>query len=275
MKKPFLFFFAILSLAFCFVSCSEYSKVLKEKDVNIKYSKAVAYYENGECYKALPIFEELLGVTRGTLLAENVYYYYAKTEYCIKDYYLANYYFKTFSKTFAASPKAEECLFLAALCSYRLSPEYSLDHQDTKMAIDQFQLFLDQYPASTLRDSANFMITRLNDKLEVKSFEIAKLYYTTGKYKAATNAFHHILQSYPDTRFRPEILYLTVKSAFLYAEGSISSRKLERYRAATESYVTFASAYPNSPLLKEAESYYEKSRKAIEKLTETKSKKNE
>jgi len=250
-------------------SCSDYSKILKEKDINKKYDAAVAYYKNDECYKALPLFEELLGLSRGTQLAENVYYYYAMSEYCIEDYFLANYYFKSYTKTFAFSEKAEECQFLAALCSYKLSPNYTLDQTETLSSIDEFQLFLDKYPNSPLRDSANHMVENLRLKLEKKAFDVANLYVQTRKYKAAVQALGQFITDYPASPLREKSFHLIVQSNYEFAEGSIEVRKLERYRAAVESYVTFATAFPRSPLLSDAELYYEKSRRQIEKRTST------
>jgi outer membrane protein assembly factor BamD len=256
----------IVLLALFAGGCSEYSKILKEKDTNKKYDAAVQYYKDGECHKALPLLEELIGLTRGTQRAEDVYYYYSQCHYCIKDYYLGNYYFKNFTKTFSYSDKAESCLFMAALCSYNLSPEYSLDQADTHSSIEQFQLFLDTYPNSALRDSANHMIEKLNYKLEKKDYENAKIFYQTLKYKAAVFAMKKFMEDYPESRYREEMMYLIVSCHYEYAKGSIDEKKLERYRAATESYLTFATAFPNSPMLREAEFYYLKALQEIDKL---------
>lgn len=270
MKKS--VFFLFLFVALLFAGCSEYNKILKSKDVNLKYTSAVDFYKAGECYKALPLLEELIGLTRGSQMAEDVYYYHAQSNYCVKDYYLANYFFKSFTKTFSNSPKAEECQFLAALCSYNLSPSFSLDQMDTKTAVDEFQLFLDKYPSSALSDSASKMIEKLNKKLEIKHFEIAKSYVITEKYKAAVSALKGFIKDFPGTVYREEALYLVVESQYLFAEGSIESKKLDRYRATTESYITFVSAFPQSKLLGSAESYYQKSRRQIERLMASKQK---
>ncbi len=267
MKQILKYITASILIILVLSSCSEYNKALKSQDVNLKYDVAIKSFNKGDCFKALPLLEECIGLTRGTQKAEDVYYYYAKTHYCVNDYYLGNYYFKNFAKTFSSSPRAEECLFMAAICSYKISPEFSLDQTETKTSIDEFQLFLDTYPNSALRDSANNMIIRLNSKLEVKDFEIAKLYHTTQRYKGAVNALKEFMTKYPNTIYKEEALFLIVQSYYLYAEGSIEEKKLERYRQATESYITFASTFPKSRYLDEAESYYEKSRKQIEKLT--------
>lgn len=273
MQLRFFYFSVLIWLLLALASCSEYGKILKEKDINKKYAAAVDYYEKGECYKALPLFEELLGLTRGSQLSENVYYYYAKSEYCIKDYYLANYYFKSFTRTFASSPRAEECQFLAALCSYKLSPNYTLDQTETRSSIDEFQLFLDKYPNSALRDSANNMVGTLRFKIEQKSYEIARQYVQTRKYQAAVKALAQFIEDHPGSVFLEQAYHLIVMSHFEFAEGSVETRKLERYRAAVESYTTFATVFPRSPLLREAEIFYAKSRRQIEKRTNTPEKK--
>jgi outer membrane protein assembly factor BamD len=264
MKKKLLFF---LMAAVLLASCSEYSKVLKSTDIEYKYSKAVEYHNNEEYFKALPILDELITLTRGTQRAEDVYYYYAKCHFGVKDYYMANYFFKNFAKVWSHSARSEECLFLAAICSARLSPEPSLDQTDTKAALDEFQLFIDTYPNSTLRDSCNNMMRSLNVKLEEKNFEIAKLYERTEKWKSAGMALRGFLKEYPESRFKEEAMYLIVRSEFEYAERSIESKKLERYRSVLETYTTFASLFPESKWLREAEVYNLRSRKQVEKIT--------
>jgi outer membrane protein assembly factor BamD len=260
------FVFALLLLVFA--SCSEYNKVLKSTDINYKYEKAIEYFNKEQYYKSLPLLEELIGLTRGTQLAENVQYYYARSQYGGKDFYMANYYLKTFTKTFSNSTRAEECQFLAAECSYQLSPSYSLDQTDTYNAINEYQLFLDKYPYSNLRDSANHQIERLNGKLERKDYEIAYQYAKTLRFKAAASAFKEFLKQYPSSQYKEEAMYQIVRCNYLLAEGSIEEKKLERMRATSESYLNFASAFPESKWLKMAKLYFEKSEKQVKNLTE-------
>ena len=264
MKRSIILLFA---LAIAVSGCTEYSKALKETDPTKKMANAKKYYEEGECFKALPMLEELIGLTRGTQQSEEVYYYFAKTHYCLKDYYMGNYYFKSYAKSFSSSAKSEECLFMAALCSYNLSPSYTLDQTDSKTAVDELQYFLDQYPNSALRDSANHMIRDLNFKIEKKDFEVAELYVQTMKYKAASSSLQEFLKKYPQSKFREQAMFLIIESKYLLAEGSIDTKKLERYRETMESYITFVSAFPKSIFLDSAEDFYLKSDKMVTKLT--------
>lgn len=256
----------LLIMAALFLQCSDYQKTLKSKDPELKFTKAVEYYKDGRCYQALPLFEELIASVRGTQRAEEAYYYFAQTHYCIKDYYLANYYLKSFVKTFPTSQYAEECLFLAAMCSYQLSPKHTLDQTDTKLAVDEFQLFIDRYPNSNLKDSCNKMVGELRGKLELKSFEVAKLYHTTQRYRSAVVALQDALEAYPGSIYKEEIMFLIVESYYKYAEGSVDKKKLSRYKDTTDSYYKFVANFPESSRLREAESYFERSQKEVERL---------
>ena len=257
----------LVALIWLLSGCSEYNKVLKSTDINYKYTKAKEYYDSTYYYKSLPILEELIGLTRGTQLAEDVYYLYARSHFGVKDYYLANYYLKTFTKTFSNSTRAEECLFLAAECSYELSPSYSLDQTDTRNAIDEYQLFLDKYPNSHLKDSANHQVERLSLKLERKAYENAYQFAKTLKYKAATSALKDFIREYPGSIYREEAMYLIIKSKYLLADGSVDSKKLDRFRETIESYITFVSAFPKSKYLNELDKFNEKSLNWVEQLS--------
>lgn len=260
--------FASLVVMLVSSGCSEYNKVLKSSDIEYKYEKAVEYFEDEKYYNALPIFEELIGLTRGTQRAEKVYYYHAQSNYYIRDYYLANYYLTNFTKNFAYSPLAEECQFLAAMCSFNLSPEYSLDQTDTKVAINEMQLFLDKYPQTALRDSCNNMIRGLNSKLELKSYEKAQLYEKTQYYKSAVIALENAIQDYPTSPYKEEMYFLMVRASYKFAERSVDEVKLERFNDCIEHYYKFVASYPESDKLKTAEFYFEESRKEIDRLNE-------
>ena len=62
-------------------SCSKYQKVLKSDNYNYKYEKAVMYYDNGDYNRAMPLFNELSTVFKGTSKIQQVSYYYAYCNY--------------------------------------------------------------------------------------------------------------------------------------------------------------------------------------------------
>lgn len=254
---------AIFTLSVVLVSCSEYNKVLKSTDYNLKYEKALEYYKKKDWTRAQALLEEILPLVRITSKGEDAYYKYCYTHYKLKDYYLASYYFKNFSKLYPAGEKAEECLFMSGLCNLKNSPKWSLDQSETHEAIKDFQSFLDKYPESPKKDTCNKIIDNLYYKLEQKAFENAKLYYKIQNYKSASIALKSMLEKYPTTPFKEEALFLIIKSDFQYAELSIPSKKTERFEQTIKSYTTFVSSFPESKWRREADRL---NNEAIEKI---------
>lgn len=237
-------------------SCSKYQQLLKSNDNEKKYQKALLYYEDEEYNRALQLFDQIIPVYRGTEKAEKIQYRYAYAYYNQEDYILASYYFKKFTKNFPNSEHAKECAYMAAYCKYLDSPKYSLDQTNTFEAIDELQLFINRYPNSERVDKCNELIDELRSKLEKKYFNIAKLYLQMSDYKAAIFAFDNVIEDYPDTEYREEILYLKVKANFQYAEKSIEQKKEERYINTIEAYETLEQAYPESEYLNKAREMY-------------------
>ncbi len=260
-----------ISLIAVLASCSEYQKVLKSTDLNLKYEKAVEYYEAEKYNKAYPLFDELLSLYRGTQKAADVYYYFAYTNYHLGDYILAAYHFKNFSKTFPTHEKAEECAFMVGYCYYLESPSYSLDQTYTFKAIGELQLFANKNPNSERLQECNELIIELRRKLERKSFEIAELYFETGFYQAAVVAFGNTLNDYPDTKYREEAYYLRLKSSYELAKNSIESKKLQRFIESKTAYFDFIERYPESENAQKAVEMYVVIQDEIESLKKNQS----
>jgi outer membrane protein assembly factor BamD len=254
-------------------SCSDYEKLLKSNDYDKKYHAALKYYDEGECSRTLSILEELIPIYKATARAETIYYYHAYSNYCVEDYVLAAYFFRNFVKLYPNSKHAEECAYMNAYCFYQLSPRYTLDQEDTKMAIKEMQSFINRFPNSSRIEQCNKLIDQMRGKLEKKYFEIARQYYHTEDYKAAITAFQTLLKDFPDTKYREEVLFLSVKSSYRYAKLSVVTKQEERYSATVDFYYKFVVAFPQSKYANEVEGMFTASQKAIEEIKITKTKK--
>ena len=60
-------------------------------------------------------------------------------------------------------------------------------------------------------------------------------------------------------------MYYIVKSSFLSAENSVSSKRLDRYMATLDTYYTFVMEFPESKYKKEVEHMADVSKRYIEK----------
>ena len=87
----------ILLIAFILNSCGEYQKVLKSNDYDYKYDRAVSYYEDGDYNRAMPLFNELSSIMKGTSKISDVSYYYAYCNYLTGDNLLAAYLFRNYT----------------------------------------------------------------------------------------------------------------------------------------------------------------------------------
>lgn len=238
-----LAFLLIISSLLLTTSCSKYQKLLKSTDNELKYNKAIEFYEAGKYYKAQQLFDQIIVVYRGTDKAEVISYDYANCYYEQGDYILAGYYFRTFSTTFPLSKYAEEAAYRSAYCSYLESPRSSLDQSSTKDAINSLQLFINQYPGSDKVENCNALIDELRAKLEKKAIDIALLYYRMEDYKAAIVSFGNILKEYPSTSMKEDVVYYLAQSNEQLAVNSIESKKQERIQNAIEACDRYLSEF--------------------------------
>ncbi len=264
-KKQFIL---LLLLVGILSSCSEYQKLLKSSDHEKKYEKAIEFYEEGDYYRALQLFDQIIPVYRAQDKSEKLFYYYAYCYYHQEDYLLASYYFKRFAKSFPNSKLAEESWFLSAYCKYKESPIYTLDQSNTKDAIQELQAFINRFPESSRVEKANELIDNLRAKLEQKAYEKGKLYHKMEDYEAAVVTFETLLEDFPGSKYKEESLFYILKSRYLYAKNSIRKKQMERYQSAIEAYDKLIALYPNSKYAKDAKKYYNEAYSFIKSRSE-------
>lgn len=241
-------------------SCSDYQKILKSSDYDLKLKTALELYENKDYARAESLFEELIRIYNGQEEAEQIFYYYAQCYYGLKDYPMAGYYFKQFADNYALSQWAEECNFLNAYCLYLESPSPKLDQTSTNQAIDEFILFIRKFPSSEYVPQCNDLIDEMRDKIVSKSYMNAKLYYDMDQYKASITALNNSIEDFPETKYKEELLFLILKSSYKLASNSVIARKNERYQATIDYYFALIDEFPESKYSKEAIRYYENSK---------------
>ena len=144
------------------------------------------------------------------------------------------------------------------------SPKYDLDQTSTYTAISELQGFINSYPESNHVNDANNYITELRQKLELKSFEISKVYYKTMKYKAAGVSFDNMIDEYPDSKFREEAMMYSLRAK---AELALNFSRLEnkelRLQDARTQYLLLTRYYPETKFKSEANKLMEKVDKDI------------
>jgi len=252
MKNTVCFYFFLL--LFILSSCSDYRKIVKGDDYQLKFELSNNLYDKSEFDRCIILFEQVYQHSPKSPEGELSYFRLANSYFKNEDYNMAGYYFNNFVERFPYSKKIEDASFLVALCSVNNSPKYGLDQSETMLAINNVQQFVDIFPQSLLVDSCNKIIDRLKFKLELKDFDAVKLYSKTENYKAAVTSCEIFMDKYINSRFTEEVNFLYVKNSVFLAKNSIENKKEERIEQSKERFLNFVKNYEKSIYFKELNS---------------------
>ena len=267
MKK---YVISLAILATLLTSCaSEFNRVYTTTDNDYKYEFAKECFARGKFTQAITLLQELVTIQKGTDNAQECLYMLAMAEYCDRDYESASETFKKYYQTYPKGIYAEQAAFYIGQSLYQSTPEPRLDQTATVNAISAYQDFLDFFPESQLKAKASSRMFELTDKLVLKEYLSAKLYYNLGDYfgnctnggsnfEACIVTSENALKTYPFTTMREEFAVLIMKSKYELARQSVEDKKIERYRDAEDECYGFINEYPESVERKTAERYIKK-----------------
>jgi len=260
--------YILLVVTLLATSCSEYTKLQKSKDNDLKFLKAKEYYEKKKYMQAATLFESVLPFFRGGEKGEESLYLLAMSYLKNRDYLTAKNYFSSYSRNYPKSKYAEDCKFYTGYCYYKDSPNVKLDQSATKKGIEEFSMFIELYPESAYITEVLNMVNELQEKLAYKAFLNASLYYKMGNYMGnnylaaiitATNA----IKEFPSNKYEEEFAFIILKSKFQQAEKSVREKMEDRYRDTVDEYYNFINDFPKSKYKKDAQQIFEKSQKFL------------
>ena len=243
-----------ISILILISSCSEYQKALNSDEVSVKFNLGTELFDAEKYSKASILFAQILPQYRGKPQAQKLTYMQAMCFYNTKDYNSSSYQMERFVNSYPDSEKVEEMAFLGAKSYYLMSPIFSKDSEDTKIAIDKLQEFINAFPESEFNDDANKLIFELDYRLELKEFNIALQYNVLTDYQAAIKSFENFLIDFPGSDLREKALYYRFDSAYKLAVNSVVWRQKERIENAVSYFNSFKNTYNDSEFLDEMES---------------------
>lgn len=256
--------FVVLVAIMATASCkSQYEILLNSNDADLKYEAAFEYYNMKKYSKAASIFESLSVLTDGTERDDTVRYYWGLSNYKFKDYYTAETNFEQFIASYPRSPFTSEARYLRLDCLYRQTLRYELDQTPTYKALNEISAYILDYPSNPHMKECRDMLLDLNERLDKKAYEAAKLYYKMEDYIAAKVAFRNVLKDDAENIYREDILYYIAMSSYKYALNSVPAKQKERYLAFVDDYLNFVGEIPESHYRKELDSIYQKTQRAL------------
>lgn len=249
--------FFLIPFVFALSSCSEYTKVMKSRDVDYKFDYAKKAYEEKKYLQSATILNDIYTPLRGTAKGEEALFLLAMSHYGNEDYTNANVFFKTYYQRYPKGKYAELSNFYSGYGFYLDSPDPQLDQTYTVKAIQELQNFLERYPKSEKVPEAQKAIFEMQDKLTLKELQNAQLYYNLGNfmgnnYESAIIVARNALKDYPYSKYREDFEFLILKSKYQQAKNSVAEKMAERYDDVIDEYYSFINSYPESKHLKEA-----------------------
>ena len=261
-------------MALLLSSCAgELNKVFKSQDYDYRYEYAKQLFAEGKYTQTVALLEEMVTMLKGGDYAQESLYMLAMAQYMSRDFESASMTFKKYSTSYPKGIYAEKASFYVGESLFESAPEPRLDQTPTIGAINAYQQFLDQFPDSKLREEAQNKLFELQDKLIMKEYLSAKLYFNLGGYFGNINANNesnytaciitaqNALKSYPFTDLREDFSVLIMKSKFQLAENSSEEKRLDRYRDAEDECYGFLNEFPESENASTAELYIAKCKK--------------
>lgn len=250
-----------------FYGCGEYQQLLKSKDPDLKYQKALVYFNDKQYVKAQTLLDEVVSYYRGTDRSQEVLIYLCRCYMGQKDYISAAEYYQSYIRSYPKGRYITEARFQVGHCYYLDAPDARLDQTDTKKAIEFFTQFVELYPESYYAEQAYKEMNELYDKLAYKEYLSAKLYYNLGtylgnNYLSAEIIAKNALKDYPTNIYQEELNWLILQAKYQQMINSVDSKKEDRARETEDEYYSFITEYPNSKHLNTAE----KINKEIQKI---------
>jgi len=137
----------------------------------------------------------------GSRQASDAQYYLADTYFRNKDYLQAQNEFDFYLKSFPNGRFQEEATYKLAVSYLRSAPGYVRDQARALKAREIMTQFLETYPESPLRGEAEQLLGDIAERLALREFDAARIYYTSGEYKSALVYYNYIDVTYPAERW--------------------------------------------------------------------------
>jgi outer membrane protein assembly factor BamD len=220
-----------------------------------RFARAKAMYDNRDFLEAINEFTVLTLQNQGSSFAPDAQYYLGECRFARGEYELAAFEYGVVKRAYPASPRVPDAQYKLALCYYIKAPRSSLDQQYTKKAIDEFQSFLEYYPAHAMAADADAKIKELNLRLAKKQYETGQLYARMEYYRAAILSYDAVIEKYHDSEFAP--LASLAKSDLLISRN--------RFAEAQSELARFIERYPNSVLRSRADDLLQSAERGLAK----------
>ena len=192
-RKPTLFLIPV------FIVCCGKKNIHVEEDLSPRFDKAMEYFDRGKFPRARDEFDYIIMTDPGSKIANESQYYVAEALFQMKEYSEASISFDRYVRFSPDYTKIEKARYRICECAILSSNTYQREQSQTHRALEQLQMFIEDFPASDLVIDAENGILELRIKLAQKDFEVGRMYLKLEEYDSALIYFRSVLNNYYDT----------------------------------------------------------------------------
>ena len=190
-----------LFLATFFLVCCSKKNVHVEEDLSPRFDKAMGYFDRGKYPRAKDEFDYIIMTDPGSKIANESQYYMAEALFQMEEYSDASISFDRYVRFSPNYTKIEKSRYRICECAILSSNAYQREQSQTHRALEQLQMFIEDFPESDLIRDAEIGILELRIKLAQKDFEVGRMYLKLEEYESALIYFRSVLNNYYDTSF--------------------------------------------------------------------------
>lgn len=273
MKNLFNTFLLIVSFGVLLSGCTS-TKIMNKAISNdtkegpkIRLDLANQYYNDGDYYKAIQLYEIVINENIMIKDLEEVYYNYAGCHFAQFDFQTASTLYNSFYKAYPESPNADDAYYFRALSSYeQAEQDYRLDQSTMVQAMKELQDYLITFPEGVHAKEATDKINEIRLTNERKELATGKLYFQITEYKAAISEYNRFIEDNPTSELVEEAYFEMLKARYELAKNSIDSKKKERLQEVLTHHGYFMEKYSTGPFASEVNEIQQKTKKDLNQL---------
>lgn len=258
----------VLCMVLCLTACGEYQEVVKSKDPDYKYQKALQYFNEKKYSRAQSLLEDVSSYYKGTERSEDVLAYLSRSYMGMKNYSSAAQYYQAYIRNYPKGKYIIEARYQVGHCYYLDSPDARLDQDITRKSVSAFTEFVELYPQSPYVEQAYSEMAEMYDKLAYKELLNAKLYYNLGtylgnNYLSAQIVAENALKDYPSNKYQEDFAWIILQSKYQQAINSTADRLHDRVRDAIDECYNFNTEWPSSKHINQSNKILKEMKKIV------------
>lgn len=193
----------VITLSLFILGCGG-KNIHPEEDLNPQFEKAMQYFDKEKFGRAKDEFDYIIMTDPGSKLASRSQFYKGESLFHIEEYGDASAVFDRFVRFSNDLDKIETARYRICQCAMRSTNTYQRDQSQTHRALDQLQMFIEDFPQSRFTEEAEETMGELRNKLAKKDYEVGRMYLKLEEHEPALLYFQSVLNSYYDTPYADE-----------------------------------------------------------------------